>query len=160
MNEIKRAIKQLIIGIGMVGSVITIKNEFQKPETEVEKWEEQIIKKLNKAEEDTKQATDALTANNLFSKLYLYRIQNSKNTLDNHFEEETYLTKLIKEQRVDWAKNRDPKIRDKIQINEVKLETVKQKIQRESAEVNRAIVDATKFSDEITKETDEKNFIN
>jgi len=101
MPELKKAIKQIVVGIGMIASVLTIKNELNLPETEAARRarEAEIAAKLKEAAEIAKQATDAKTASNLNNKLHLNSISNINNRINIIEEEESDLRKALKEHK-------------------------------------------------------------
>ena len=160
MPELKAVIRQIIIGIGMVGSGITIKNEvFPDSGEKARKAQEaESAQKLKEAEEKAKKLADAQIYFNLINNLNLTRIGNGQSVVNKLIEEETDLIKQIKENKdkVTWT---DSTTRDKdftTKILETRLAGIIQKRNREQAEVTKDVKSAQKFSTEILKETDKK----
>lgn len=161
LPELQKIAKQVLFGLGGLGSIITIKNEvydkimLAKREAELQKYKE----KLEDATVTAKKVTSARTAENLNTKWNLEGINKQIDIVVKYQEEETELRQLINENKknVDWSNN--PTLRGKIRLTESSLQEIEIKKNRALAELNQDIKNASKLSEEICQGTDEKTIL-
>jgi uncharacterized protein YlxW (UPF0749 family) len=98
----KTIAKQFIIGIGMLYSIITVKNEYYKLESYEEKRvrAQELLNTLNKQKEELKKLENEKAYNNFIQKMHLNRIESTHKKVMNHEKEQSELMKTIKEREI------------------------------------------------------------
>lgn len=93
------------------------------------------------------------------NKLHVTRIKNTYAKVDNHEKEQSELMKTITERDVKWKNTGDQTLQDKNILDKIKYQAIERQKHRDKAELLQDIDSATRFNEEISKETDEKKFL-
>lgn len=160
--ELKRLVKYFISGVGLYASYIAIKNEHKDTAKEaklLKQKEADLAEFTNKAALEVKQIANVRIANNFANKLHLNSIQRTVEKVTKNKEEQTELHKAIKEQKVQWENDKDSKLLQGIEVLEVKLEALIVEGNRAESELIQDVARGVKYSEEISKETDEAKIL-
>ena len=165
MPELKRALRNFILGIGLLSSSITVKNEFNKytSETPEEKLARENKGRARIAEADASAAgaTDDKTYTNLKLKQH-YEVVNINKKQEAKTEGKiSELQAEIKaiEDKADWSKQPNS-IENELKLSRLKRNLAAEKVQhsRDQAAVEQSVKTTTSYYEEIHKEKDETKF--
>jgi len=160
--ELKRIAKHLIISLGVVSSLITVKSEFKDPAKEAEKAAritQKAEEALAKAEDETKKVAVGKVANNFVHKLQIHSIKGSYSGWEGNQQEQSELYKALEANKDAWKNDGDVKHLEKNKIVEVKIQGLKIQERRHMADLKANINKASRFSEELSKETDENKVL-
>jgi hypothetical protein len=165
MPELKRALKNFIIGIGLLSSAITVKNEFNKykSETPDEKLARENEGRARVAEADASAAgaTDDITYANLKLKQHYEVVTINKKQEAKTEGKISELQAQIKaiQDKADWSKQPNS-IETELRLARLKRALAAEQVQhrRDQAAVDQSVKTTTSYYEEIHKEKDETKF--
>jgi len=158
--EYKQIASQFAIGLGIISSIIAVKNEYLS-------WEERKTLKeraqaaLDNSETKTRRIEVLRNSNNFSNRLHITSIKNSFIEYNKAESEVTELRRLIKEKKssVNWGtdKNAQPNVK----LEEAQLQGAILKQLRAKNDLDKNIATATKYTDVVASstETEETKFV-
>lgn len=162
--DYKRIASELAIGLGFIGSMIAIKNEYMS-HNERKILQEKAKAAMEKADYEARQMEAQQKAINFHNRLHITSIRNSYVDYLKAESEETDLQRLIKENssKVDWGTNNKDQYQYKLNLKlyETQLQAATLKKIKAKTDLDQNITTAHRYTELIAKstETDETKFL-
>jgi hypothetical protein len=156
--KIKRIAKYFGGAIGAYASYITIKNEFKESKEELKELAALKVN-ISSTKQQIKQLTNEKHSNNFIYKLQINKIERSHEEVTAIKEEKSRILAETSISEAKYRKNGDLKDLEIIQKYQRQLQALQPKEARAQAELQLDIDRASKFTKEISNETDEKKIL-